>query len=102
MRNFLKQQNQTFVRWNYYSISEKGNQLVNIVTEYCPIRQTFVNPDNPSGIHLGEVVHVTVKSIVIINGEEVEIKNLDDREALADRINASVLLERNYVIEKPA
>lgn len=47
-------------------------------------------------------MHVTVKSIVIINGEEVEIKNLDDREALADRINASVLLERNYVIEKPA
>lgn len=60
------------------------------------------NPDNPSSIHLREVVHVTIKSVVIINGEEVEIKNLDDREALADSINTRVLLERNYVIEKPA
>lgn len=60
------------------------------------------NSDNPSGIHFREVVHVTIKSVVIINGEEVEIKNLDDREALADSINTRVLLERNYVIEEPA
>lgn len=45
---------------------------------------------------------MTIKSVVIINGEEVEIKNLEDREALADSINKRVLLERNYVIEKPA
>lgn len=45
---------------------------------------------------------MTIKSIVIINGEEVEVKNLDDREALAESINTRVLLERNYIIEKPA
>ena len=45
---------------------------------------------------------MTVKSIVIINGEEVEIKDLENKEDFADRINNRVLSERNYIIEKPA
>ena len=56
------------------------------------------NRDNQGRIHIREVVHVTVKNIVVIDGEEVEIKDLEDREAFA----ASVLQERNYVIEKTA
>ena len=47
-------------------------------------------------------MHVTVKNIVVIDGEEVEIKDLEDREAFAASVNARVLLERNYVIEKTA
>lgn len=45
---------------------------------------------------------MTIKSIVVINGEEVEIKDLSDREAFADSVNTRVLLERNYIVEKPA
>ena len=45
---------------------------------------------------------MTIKNIVIINGEEVEIKDLADEEAFADSVNARVLLERNYIIEKTA
>ena len=41
-------------------------------------------------------------SIVIIDGKEVEIKDLSDREAFADSVNTRVLLERNYIVEKPA
>ena len=43
-----------------------------------------------------------IKSIVVIDGKEVEIKNLEDREAFAESVNQRVLLERNYIIEKPA
>lgn len=43
-----------------------------------------------------------IKSIVVIDGKEVEIKDLEDREAFADSVNQRVLLERNYIIEKPA
>lgn len=60
------------------------------------------NLDNQESIHLREVVHLTVKSIVVINGKEVEIKDLEDREAFADSTNQRVLSERNYIIEKPA
>ena len=45
---------------------------------------------------------MTVKSIVVIDGEEVEIKNLEDQEAFAASVNARVLLERKYIIEKTA
>ena len=45
---------------------------------------------------------MTVKNIVVIDGEEVEIKDLEDREEFTENMNARVLLERNYVIEKPA
>lgn len=45
---------------------------------------------------------MTIKSIVIINGEEVEIKDLENKEDFADSINKRVLFERNYIIEKPA
>ncbi len=45
---------------------------------------------------------MTIKSIVVIDGEEVEIKDLKDREAFADSVNTRVLLERNYIVEKPA
>ena len=47
-------------------------------------------------------MHMTIKSIVIINGEEVEIKDLENKEDFADSINKRVLSERNYIIEKPA
>lgn len=58
--------------------------------------------DNHRSIHLSEVMHMTIKSIVIINGEEVEIKDLENKEDFADSINKRVLSERNYIIEKPA
>ena len=45
---------------------------------------------------------MTIKSIVIINGEEVEIKDLENKEDFADSINNRVLSERNYSIENPA
>ena len=45
---------------------------------------------------------MTVKNIVVIDGEEVEIKDLEDREAFEASVNARVLQERNYVIEKTA
>lgn len=58
--------------------------------------------DNQRSIHLSEVMRMTIKSIVIINGEEVEIKDLENKEDFADSINKRVLSERNYIIEKPA
>ena len=60
------------------------------------------NMDNQRSIHFSEVMHMTIKSIVIINGEEVEIKDLENKEDFADSINERVLSERNYIIEKPA
>ena len=61
-----------------------------------------VKLDNQRSIHLSEVMHMTIKSIVIINGEQVEIKDLENKEDFADSINKRVLSERNYIIEKPA
>ena len=58
--------------------------------------------DNQRSIHFSEVMRMTIKSIVIINGEEVEIKDLENKEDFADSINRRVLSERNYIIEKPA
>nr|DAS83832.1 MAG TPA: hypothetical protein [Caudoviricetes sp.] len=43
-----------------------------------------------------------IKSIVVIDKREVEVKELDDKEAFAESINMRVLLERNYVVEKTA
>ena len=43
-----------------------------------------------------------VKSIVVIDGEEIEIKDLPDREQFSERINKKVLLEINYIEEKTA
>ena len=43
-----------------------------------------------------------VKNVVVINGEEVEIRDLEDREEFAASVNARVLLERNYVVEQTA
>ena len=45
---------------------------------------------------------MTIKSIVVIDKREVEVKELDDKEAFAESINMRVLLERNYVVEKTA
>lgn len=39
---------------------------------------------------------MTVKSLVVINGEKIEIKDLKDKEAFADRVNRQVLQSRNY------
>lgn len=52
--------------------------------------------DNPPSIHIREVVQVTIKNIVIINGKEVEIKDLPDAELLAEKLNRKALTERNY------
>ncbi len=45
---------------------------------------------------------MTIKNIVIVNGKEVEIKDLPDRESFANSVNERVLLERNYEVEKTA
>ena len=43
-----------------------------------------------------------IKSIVVIDGKEVEVKELEDKEAFAESVNQRVLFDRNYIIEKPA
>ena len=43
-----------------------------------------------------------IKSIVVIDKREVEVKEQDDKEAFAESINMRALLERNYVVEKTA
>ena len=52
--------------------------------------------DNPSVIHIREVVQVTTKNIVVINGKEVEIKDLPDAELFAEKLNRKALTARNY------
>ena len=52
--------------------------------------------DNPSVIHIREVVQVTIKNIVVINGKEVEVKDLPDAELFAEKLNRKALTERNY------
>lgn len=52
--------------------------------------------DNPSVIHIREVVQVTIKNIVVINGKEVEVKDLPDAELLAEKLNRKALTARNY------
>lgn len=39
---------------------------------------------------------MTIKNIVVINGEKVEIKDLEDRKSLADDLNRTALLLKNY------
>lgn len=58
--------------------------------------------DNPSVIHIREVVQVTIKNIVVINGKEVEVKDLPDVELLAEKLNRKALTARNYTEEKTA
>lgn len=58
--------------------------------------------DNPSVIHIREVVQVTIKNIVVINGKEVEVKDLPDAELLAEKLNRKALTARNYTEEKTA
>lgn len=45
---------------------------------------------------------MTIKNIVIINGEEVEVKDLSDKKEFGEQINKQELLKRNYIIEKTA
>ena len=40
-----------------------------------------------------------IKSIVVIDGKEVEVKELEDKEAFAESVNQRVLFDRNYIIE---
>ena len=58
--------------------------------------------DNQRRIQIREVVQVTIKNIVIINGKEVEIREMKDWEKFAETVNRRVLSERNYIEEKPA
>ena len=52
--------------------------------------------DNLPSIHIREVVQVTIKNIVVIDGKEVEIRDLPDAELLAEKLNRKALTERNY------
>lgn len=52
--------------------------------------------DNPTCIHSREVVQVTIKNIVVINGKEVEIRDLPDAELFAEKLNRKALTARNY------
>ena len=38
-----------------------------------------------------------IKSIVVIDGKEVEVKELEDKEAFAESVNQRVLFDRNCV-----
>lgn len=58
--------------------------------------------DNPVCIHIREVVQVTIKNIVVIDGEEVEIRDLPDAELFAEKLNRKALTARNYTEEKTA
>ncbi len=58
--------------------------------------------DNPVCIHIREVVQVTIKNIVVIDGEEVEIRDLPDAELFAEKLNRKALIARNYAEEKTA
>ncbi len=58
--------------------------------------------DNLTIIHIREVVQVTIKNIVVINGKEVEVKDLPDVELFAEKLNRKALTERNYTEEKTA
>ena len=60
------------------------------------------NLDNQCFIECKGVMKMIVKSIVVIDGEEIEIKDLPDREQFSERINKKVLLEINYIEEKTA
>lgn len=52
--------------------------------------------DNLTIIHIREVVQVTIKNIVVINGKEVEVKDLPDVELFAEKLNRKALTARNY------
>ena len=52
--------------------------------------------DNLTIIHIREVVQVTIKNIVVINGKEVEIRDLPDAELFAEKLNRKALTARNY------
>ena len=58
--------------------------------------------DNPVCIHIREVVQVTIKNIVVINGKEVEVKDLPDAELFSEKLNRKALTARNYTEEKTA
>lgn len=58
--------------------------------------------DNLTIIHIREVVQVTIKNIVVINGKEVEVKDLPDAELFAEKLNRKALTARNYTEEKTA
>lgn len=58
--------------------------------------------DNLTIIHIREVVQVTIKNIVVINGKEVEVKDLPDAELLVEKLNRKALTARNYTEEKTA
>ena len=52
--------------------------------------------DNQRRIQIREVVQVTIKNIVVVNGKEVEIKDLPDAELFAEKLNRKALTARNY------
>lgn len=45
---------------------------------------------------------MTIKNIVVINGKEVEVKDLPDAELFAEKLNRKALIARNYAEEKTA
>ena len=45
---------------------------------------------------MAEANRAFAKSVVVIDGEKIEIKDLEDKDAFADRVNRLALLLRNY------
>ena len=45
---------------------------------------------------------MTIKNMVVINGKEVEVKDLQDAELFAEKLNRKALTARNYTEEKTA
>ena len=43
-----------------------------------------------------------IKNIVVIDGKEVQVQELEDKEAFAESVNQRVLFAPNYIIAKTA
>ncbi len=58
--------------------------------------------DNSLCIDFREVINLKVINIVIIEGEEVLVDALPDKEGLANRLNTAALEQINYIVEETA
>lgn len=45
---------------------------------------------------------MTIKNIVIIDGEEIDMNELEDKVAFAQSVNERILLDRSYIREESA
>lgn len=42
---------------------------------------------------------MTIKNIVVVDGEEVNMDHMEDKAAFSQSVNQRVLLDRNYIME---